>query len=117
MVLNWRSACDRRFLRLAVAPFDIFGLRSLLWRSNIAFVGSAMLCAAFAFTFGGVVAAAGDAVRRIRRRTARPPRRTRAAGAVAPPLRGPHRPRALRDAIPILSLRFSRIAFFAPRRR
>jgi len=78
--------------------FDIFGLRSLLWRSNIAFVGSAMLCAAFAFTFGGVVAAAAvmqfdesDDEPRGRRR------RTRAAGAVAPaPAAVRIDPRALR---------------------
>jgi hypothetical protein len=36
---------------------DIIGLRSLLWRSDIAVVGTAAFVALFALTFGGVVAA------------------------------------------------------------
>jgi hypothetical protein len=59
MVLNWAFGMGVGvFCATLLLAFDIFGIRSLLWRSDIAFVGSAMLCAAFAFTFGGVVAAA-----------------------------------------------------------
>jgi hypothetical protein len=36
---------------------DIIGLRLLLWRSDIAVVGTAAFVALFALTFGGVVAA------------------------------------------------------------
>jgi hypothetical protein len=59
MVLNWAFGMGIGvFCAALLLAFDIFGLRSLLWRSDVAFVGTAMLCAAFAFTFGGVVAAA-----------------------------------------------------------
>ena len=37
--------------------FDILGLRSLLWSSDVAFVGTAAFVTLFALTFGGVVAA------------------------------------------------------------
>ena len=81
MVLNWAFGMSIGvFCAALLLAFDIFGVRSLLWRSDVAFVGSAMLCAAFAFTFGGVVAAAavmqldesGDEPRG-RPRRARPP--------------------------------------------
>ncbi len=92
MVLNWAfGMAIGVFCASLLLAFDIFGLRSLLWRSNIAFVGSAMLCAAFAFTFGGVVAAAAvmqfdesDDEPRDRRRRARP---SRARQPVAAPVR------------------------------
>ena len=59
MVINWAFGMGiGAFCAALLLAFDIFGLRSLLWRSDVAFLGSAMLCAAFAFTFGGVVAAA-----------------------------------------------------------
>ena len=59
VILNWAFGMGIGvFCAALLLAFDIFGLRSLLWRSDIAFVGAAMLCAAFAFTFGGVVAAA-----------------------------------------------------------
>jgi hypothetical protein len=59
MILNWAFGMGIGvFCAALLLAFDIFGIRSLLWRSDVAFVGSAMLCAAFAFTFGGVVAAA-----------------------------------------------------------
>lgn len=59
MVLNWAfGMAIGVFCASLLLVFDIFGIRSLLWRSDVAFVGTAMLCAAFAFTFGGVVAAA-----------------------------------------------------------
>jgi len=59
MILNWAFGMGIGvFCAALLLAFDIFGIRSLLWRSDIAFVGAAMLCAAFAITFGGVVAAA-----------------------------------------------------------
>ena len=59
MVLNWAFGMGIGvFCAGLLLAFDIFGIRSLLWRSDVAFVGTAMLCAAFAFTFGGVIAAA-----------------------------------------------------------
>ena len=41
----------------ALLGFDFLGLRSLLWRSDIAAVGTIVFVALFALTFGGVVAA------------------------------------------------------------
>jgi hypothetical protein len=89
MILNWAFGMGIGvFCAALLLAFDIFGLRSLLWRSDVAFVGSAMLGAAFAFTFGGVVAAAAvmqfdesDGEPRGRRRRARasPPREPVAA--------------------------------------
>jgi hypothetical protein len=59
VILNWAFGMGIGvFCAALLLTFDIFSIRSLLWRSDVAFVGSAMLCAAFAFTFGGVVAAA-----------------------------------------------------------
>jgi hypothetical protein len=59
MIVNWAfGMAIGVFCAALLLGFDIFGVRTLLWRSDVAFVGSAMLCAAFAFTFGGVVAAA-----------------------------------------------------------
>jgi len=59
VILNWAFGMGiGLFCAVLLLVLDIFGIRSLLWRSDIAFVGAAMLCAAFAFTFGGVVAAA-----------------------------------------------------------
>jgi hypothetical protein len=37
--------------------FDVLGLRSLLWRSDVAAMGTFMFVAVFALTFGGVIAA------------------------------------------------------------
>jgi len=59
MILNWAFGMGIGvFCAALLLGFDVFGIRSLLLRSDVAFVGAAMLCAAFAFTFGGVVAAA-----------------------------------------------------------
>jgi hypothetical protein len=83
MIVNWAFGMGIGvFCAALLLAFDIFGVRSLLWRSDIAFVGSAMLCAAFAFTFGGVVAAGAvmqlgdpnDTPRGGRRRRYRAPR-------------------------------------------
>lgn len=85
MILNWGfGMAIGVFCAALLLIFDLFGLRSLLWRSDIAFAGTAMLCAAFAFTFGGVVAAAAvmqfdesddhrRGGRRSRRRSPQPP--------------------------------------------
>ena len=37
--------------------FDFFGIRSLLWRSDVTLAGTLLLCAGFAITFGGLVSA------------------------------------------------------------
>jgi hypothetical protein len=99
MILNWAFGMGIGvFCAALLLVFDVFGLRSLLWRSDVAAMGAAMLCAAFAFTFGGVVAAAavmqfdesGDEPRGRRRRVPPPrPRQTIAAPvrAEAPPRR------------------------------
>jgi hypothetical protein len=59
MILNWAFGMGIGvFCAALLLVFDVFSLRSLLWRSDVAVIGTAMLCAAFAFTFGGVVAAA-----------------------------------------------------------
>jgi len=87
MILNWAfGMAIGVFCAALLLTFDLFGLRSLLWRSDFALVGSAMLCAAFAFTFGGLVAAAAvmqfeesDDAPRGRRRRGRPQLRAPAA--------------------------------------
>lgn len=59
MIANWISGMGVGLvcaLILLITDFD--GIRSLLWRSDMAIVGTLMLCAAFAFTFGGIVCAA-----------------------------------------------------------
>ncbi len=89
MMLNWAFGMGVGvFCAALLLGFDLFGIRSLLWRSDVALVGSAMLCAAFAFTFGGVVAAAAvmqfdesDDDPRGRRRRVHPPRLSRVAAA------------------------------------
>ena len=92
MILNWAFGMGIGvFCAGLLLAFDIFGLRSLLWRSDVAYLGSAMLCAAFAFTFGGVVAAAAvmqfdesnDEPRGWRRRA----RASRTQQSVAAPVR------------------------------
>jgi hypothetical protein len=90
VILNWAfGMAIGVFCAALLLAFDIFGIRTLLWRSDVAFVGSAMLCAAFAFTFGGVVAAAAvmqlndcEDGPRGRRRGARASRPQRWANAV-----------------------------------
>jgi len=100
MILNWAfGMAIGVFCAALLLVFDLFGLRSLLWRSNVAIVGSAMLCAAFAFTFGGVVAAAAvmqfdqseDHRRGGRRRSRQPPPCAPAASTSSPQARRPAR--------------------------
>jgi hypothetical protein len=97
MILNWAFGMGIGvFCAALLLVFDIFDIRSLLWRSDIAFVGSAMLCAAFAFTFGGVVAAA--AVMQLDESDDEPRGRRRRAGPRGPqqPVAAPVRAKAQR---------------------
>jgi len=49
MIVNWAFGMGVGvFCAALLLAFDVFRIRSLLWRSDIAFVGSAMLCSAFA---------------------------------------------------------------------
>jgi len=97
VILNWAFGMGIGvFCAGLLLGFDIFGIRSLLWRSDVAFVGSAMLCAAFAFTFGGVVAAA--AVMQLDESNDAPRGRRRRAGPQRPqePVAAPVRAEAQR---------------------
>lgn len=59
MIANWIGGmCVGLTCAALLLALDVFGLRSLLWRSDIAVAGTLMLFAAFAFTFGGLVCAA-----------------------------------------------------------
>ena len=59
MVVNWAfGMAIGGFCAGLLLAFDFFGVRSLLWRSDALIPGLALLCAGFAFTFGGVVCAA-----------------------------------------------------------
>ncbi len=99
MIVNWAfGMATGVFCALLILAFDFFGLRSLLWRSDALIAGVAMLCAAFAFTFGGVVCAAavmsfsadddaGERPRGLRLRSAPWRRLTAAPIAVDPPRR------------------------------
>lgn len=95
MILNWAfGMATGVFCALLLLGFDFFGLRSLLLRSDFLVPGVAMLCAAFAFTFGGVVCAAavmsfgadesGKPPRGLKLRLARPRRPATIAVAAAP---------------------------------
>jgi hypothetical protein len=59
MVVNWAfGMAIGVFCAVLILVVDFVGLRSLLWRSDMLIPGVALLCAGFAFTFGGVVCAA-----------------------------------------------------------
>ncbi len=59
MIVNWAfGMAVGVFCALLILAFDFVGLRSLLWRSDALIPGLVLLCASFAFTFGGVVCAA-----------------------------------------------------------
>jgi hypothetical protein len=58
MLVNWLlgigvGAC----LALGMLAFDVMGLRTLLWRSNVAVLGTVLFVSFFATSFGGIVAA------------------------------------------------------------
>jgi hypothetical protein len=58
MILNWALGMLAGLACAAIIlVFAAFGVRSLLWRSDVLIPGAALLCAGFAFTFGGVVCA------------------------------------------------------------
>jgi len=59
MIVNWLGGMAVGVVCAALLLiFDVAGVRSLLWRSDMAVAGTLMLTAAFAFTFGGLVCAA-----------------------------------------------------------
>ena len=59
MIANWLGGMGVGLVcALITLAMDFDGIRSLLWRSDMAIVGTLMFCAAFAFTFGGLVCAA-----------------------------------------------------------
>jgi len=59
MIANWIAGMGVGLVcAFILLASDFAGIRSLLWRSDMAVAGTLMLCAAFAFTFGGVVCAA-----------------------------------------------------------
>jgi len=100
MIVNWAfGMAIGVFCAGLLLAFDFAGVRSLLWRSDALIPGVALLCAGFAFTFGGVVCAAAvmgftaDDESRARPRGLRlgkaPPRRL----SVAPIAADPPRPR------------------------
>lgn len=58
MLVNWAlgigvGAC----LAAGMLAFDVMGLRTLLWRSDVAVLGTALFVGLFATSFGGIVAA------------------------------------------------------------
>ena len=58
IIANWALGMGLgALLGGALIVFDFMGLRTLLWRSDAALVGTIAFVALFAFTFGGVVAA------------------------------------------------------------
>lgn len=58
MLVNWLlGLLVGATLALGILALDFMGLRTLLWRSDIAVAGTALFVGFFAFSFGGVVAA------------------------------------------------------------
>ena len=58
ILVNWALGLGvGATLALGVLAFDLFGLRALLGRTDVALLGAAMFVAMFALTFAGVVAA------------------------------------------------------------
>ena len=58
MLVNWAlgiavGAC----LAAGMLAFDVMGLRTLLWHSNVAVLGTVLFVTLFATSFGGIVAA------------------------------------------------------------
>ena len=99
MIVNWAfGMAIGLFCAFLLLALDFAGIRSLLWRSDALIPGLVLLCAGFAFTFGGVVCAAAvmgfaaDDDSRGRRpgmriREAPPPRPSAAPIAADPPRR------------------------------
>ena len=63
IVVNWALGMGLgASFAVALLAFDFQGIRTLLWRSDVAVVGVILFVGMFALTFGGVVAA-GAAMR------------------------------------------------------
>ena len=59
MIVNWIGGMIVGVVcATLLLAFDFFGVRSLLWRSDVCALGAIMLLLMFAFTFGGIVCAA-----------------------------------------------------------
>ena len=59
MIANWLGGMAVGVVCASLAlAFDVAGLRTLLWNSDVPILGTSMLIAAFAFSFGGIVCAA-----------------------------------------------------------
>jgi hypothetical protein len=100
MALIWAIGVGAGLVGAALLlAFDVFGLRSLLWPADAPFASAAMLCAAFAFTVGGLLCAAalmwiddrGEAAQGRRLRL--PRSRQRQSAAEPLPARAPPRGR------------------------
>jgi hypothetical protein len=60
MILHWIQGMGVGLVCTAlILLFDFAGLRTLLWNSDMPVVGTLLLVAGFAFSFGGLVAAGG----------------------------------------------------------
>ena len=58
LLVNWAlGLAVGATLAIGMLAFDILGLRTLLWRSDVAVLGTGLFVAFFAFSFGGIVAA------------------------------------------------------------
>ena len=58
IIVNWALGLGvGATLAIGMLAFDAFGLRTLLWRSDVALVGTVLFVGMFALSFGGVVAA------------------------------------------------------------
>jgi hypothetical protein len=59
VIANWISGMIVGLVSAAsLLAFDSFGIRSLLWRSDVHALGTIMLFLMFVFTFGGIVCGA-----------------------------------------------------------
>jgi len=58
MIVNWVGGMAVGVVCASILLlFDVADIRTLLWQSDMPVAGTLMLLAAFAFTFGGIVAA------------------------------------------------------------
>jgi hypothetical protein len=58
MLVNWLLGIGvGASLAVGMLAFDVMGLRTLLWRSDVAVLGTALFVGFFATSFGGIVAA------------------------------------------------------------
>jgi len=58
LLVNWLTGLAvGAGLASGMLAFDVMGLRTLLWRSDVAVLGTGLFVGFFAFSFGGIVAA------------------------------------------------------------